>query len=378
MSPADRLLGLIQQLYAAPGTTEGWHAFLESLRVAMDGSASSLLSQDLRSQQGSVAVATHVDPEAVRLYDKHWGSADPWAHALNIGHVSRRSAIVGEELISHGELQRTAYYQDFARHYDIVRTVAGVLEMGPGALSVISINGSERRGPFREPDVAFLELLVPHIRGALQLHRRLAAADRAAEDLADVINNSARAVFLINSEGTITFTNRAASRLTAMRDGLTVEHGELRAASASGTTRLRSIVAEAVNTSSGSGFGAGGMLAVGRPSGRRPFLLLVCPVSQHATLFPGVEKAAAMIFVTDPEQIAVMDEDTLQTLFGLTPAEAKLTRLLAQGCALTEAGAQLGLRRETARTRVKTIFDKTNTHRQAELVRLVLNGTPRM
>ena len=173
------------------------------------------------------------------------------------------------------------------------------------------------------------------------------------------------------------FMNQAASRLTAMCDGLTVEHGELRAAGAADTARLRSIVSEAVSTSTGSGIGAGGVLAIGRPSGRRPLMLLVSPMPQRLTLFPGVETAAAMIFVTDPEQSAVLDEDTLRTCFGLTPAEAKLTRLLAQGCALTEAGAQLGLRRETVRSRVKTIFQKTNTHRQAELVRLILNETPR-
>jgi DNA-binding CsgD family transcriptional regulator len=41
-----------------------------------------------------------------------------------------------------------------------------------------------------------------------------------------------------------------------------------------------------------------------------------------------------------------------------------------------EAGERLGLRRETVRSRLKAIFEKTNTHRQGELVRLVLTGTP--
>jgi hypothetical protein len=34
----DRLLGLIEQLYAAPGTMAGWDAFLERLRWTMQGS----------------------------------------------------------------------------------------------------------------------------------------------------------------------------------------------------------------------------------------------------------------------------------------------------------------------------------------------------
>ena len=106
--------------------------------------------------------------------------------------------------------------------------------------------------------------------------------------------------------------------------------------------------------------------------------VLVCPISRRAALFPGVETAAAMVLATDPEHVDVPDEDALRAFFGLTSAEAKLTRLLALGLTLLEAGDRLGVRRETIRKRLKTVFEKTNTHRQAQLIRLILNGTPRV
>ena len=141
--------------------------------------------------------------------------------------------------------------------------------------------------------------------------------------------------------------------------------------------RLRTLLAGAVRTSSGEGLASGGVLAVARPSGRRSFHVLVCPVSVHRPVFPEVRTAAAIVFVADPEEVAVLNEATLRALFGLTSAEAKLASLIAQGTSLKEAGARLGLRRETARSRLKTVFEKTNTHRQAELVRLVVDATPR-
>ncbi|HUE89653.1 MAG TPA: helix-turn-helix transcriptional regulator [Vicinamibacterales bacterium] len=133
-------------------------------------------------------------------------------------------------------------------------------------------------------------------------------------------------------------------------------------------------MADAVRTSNGEGVGAGGVLAVGRPSGR-PLAVLVCPSSRQRCFFQG-EGAAAVVFVSNPERIGIPDGGTLQEVFGLTLAEAKLTRLLAHGASLMEAGVRLGLRRETVRSRVKSIFAKTNTHRQAELVRLVIDATP--
>jgi DNA-binding CsgD family transcriptional regulator/PAS domain-containing protein len=377
MVPADNLLGLIEKLYAAPGTTEGWHAFLESVRVAVDGSGSSLICQDQPSQQRTVAVAAQIDPEGVRLYDQHWGSADPWANSPRIGRLAQRPGVfVGEQLISHRDLRRTAWYQDFARHYDIATALTAVIEGGSDTLSVVSINGSARRAPFCEREIALLEPLVPHIRRALQLHRRLIAAESTAADFASVLDQSSQAVFMTDSEGRVSFLNQAASRLTRMRDGLTYENGELRAAREADTTRLRALLADAIKTSSGEGLGAGGVLPLGRPSGRRPLALLVSPVPRRQTRLAGLATTAAMVFVSDPEQGPLPTEDMLHALFGLTPAEAKLTRVLAQGASLEAAAACLGLRRETVRSRVKAIFEKTSTHRQAELVRLVLTATP--
>ena len=163
-----------------------------------------------------------------------------------------------------------------------------------------------------------------------------------------------------------------------MRDGLMVERGELRASQAADTTQLRSFIAAAIATSNGGGIRPGGILALGRPSGRRPLVVLVCPIRRQRQLFPDDPSATAVVFVTDPNRCDVPDEEQLGAQLGLTRAEAKLTRLLAQGFSLQEAGTRLGLRRETVRSRAKTIFEKTNTQRQQDLVRLVLTGTPRI
>ena len=376
MGPRDHVLGLIQQLYAAPGTTDGWHTFLDALRVAVNGSAASLISHRLEAHQGNITVNAHADPEALRLYDQHWGSADPWAYSPKL-QVSRQSVVLGDELVPHWDVQRTAYYQNFARRYDIARTVAVMVEVGPDALSVVSINASERRGPFGQREVALLQPLVPHIRRAIHLHRRLVTADAVSDNLASVLNASHRAVLLVDASGRVSFMNAAASQLNSIRDGLAVEHGDLRASRTGDTMRLRSIIATSIKTSNGQGIGVGGRLVLGRPSGRRPLVVFVCPVSRQRPMFPGVESASAAVFVTDPERVDVPDEDMLCAVLGLTRAEGKLTHLLVQGINLMDAGTRLGVRRETIRSRLKTIFEKTNTHRQADLVRLVLNGTPR-
>lgn len=66
------------------------------------------------------------------------------------------------------------------------------------------------------------------------------------------------------------------------------------------------------------------------------------------------------------------DGAMLARTFGLTPAEAKLCLALAEGLTVAQVADQLGLARETIRHRLKTVFQKTDTHRQAELITLLL------
>jgi DNA-binding CsgD family transcriptional regulator len=215
---------------------------------------------------------------------------------------------------------------------------------------------------------------MPHLRQALRLHRRISALETTSDDFAEVLDRMSRAVILVDTHGNVTWTNHAADGLLAARDGLIVDNGQLRAARGADTTRLRTLLAEAAATAAGRGLGFGGALRLGRPSGRCPLITLVAPLVRRSDFFSATAPPVVAVVVTDPESAPVPDQETLRGLFGLTPAEAALTRLLAQGLTLQQAAAHLKLRPATLRTRLKTIFEKTGTHRQADLVRLALLG----
>ena len=68
--------------------------------------------------------------------------------------------------------------------------------------------------------------------------------------------------------------------------------------------------------------------------------------------------------------------DLLQCHFGLTPAEARLALHLVAGETLRSAAVKLSISYETARTCLKSIFNKTGTCRQAELVIVILTALP--
>jgi len=62
----------------------------------------------------------------------------------------------------------------------------------------------------------------------------------------------------------------------------------------------------------------------------------------------------------------------LAKTFRLTPSEAKLACIIARGAPPDIAARELKISRETARYQLKSVFAKTDTHRQSELVALLL------
>ena len=64
----------------------------------------------------------------------------------------------------------------------------------------------------------------------------------------------------------------------------------------------------------------------------------------------------------------------LRQFFGFTPAETRFANQLLEHKSVEEAADFLEVSLNTARTHLKKLFEKTDTHRQSELMRLLEGG----
>jgi DNA-binding CsgD family transcriptional regulator len=79
-------------------------------------------------------------------------------------------------------------------------------------------------------------------------------------------------------------------------------------------------------------------------------------------------EAIAAIVVLDMEDCPHPDEHLLRDLFLLTPAEARVAKRLSCGQDLASIAKDLGVSRGTVRAQLKSLFWKTATRRQGELM----------
>jgi DNA-binding CsgD family transcriptional regulator len=102
---------------------------------------------------------------------------------------------------------------------------------------------------------------------------------------------------------------------------------------------------------------------------RRPIIVRVVPVAPEMQAL--LERAALLLIVVDPEDCPEPSDGMLQQVFGLTKGEARVANRLMCGRSLTEIAQAHGVEIGTVRSQVKSIFAKTQTSRQAELVALM-------
>jgi DNA-binding CsgD family transcriptional regulator len=100
-----------------------------------------------------------------------------------------------------------------------------------------------------------------------------------------------------------------------------------------------------------------------RSIGDRPVIL-----NEHGIIAPSGTSIVALL---DRENRSGPNPQTLQGMFGLTGAETNLALRLAQGDAPLEIARGWHLSRTTIRSQLASLFAKTETKRQAELVALL-------
>lgn len=362
---------LVEGIYAAALEPQRWPAVLRDLACSVGAPGAVLQVQATGSGEVLFAATGGLDESALAEYARHWVRFDP---RVGVG-LSRPvgEILIPEEHLGVAAFRRTAIYNDFLRPLELGATLGGIVHADREIFVAASAQRSLRPPGFRERDRRRFVAMAPHLARAARIGHELGAAAAARQALTDALDRLPRGVLLLDTRLAVKFANTYAEEVLAAGDGLLLDRAGLQAAHPADSAVLRALVAGAAHPAAGGPRAAGGYLAVRRPSLRRPLELLVTPLTPElATVAPG--RAVAAVFLVDPERRLELPHEALRQLYGLTPAEARLASLLAEGIGLPEAAEQLGITRETAKSTLHLIFAKTDTRRQAELVRRLLTG----
>ena len=220
----------------------------------------------------------------------------------------------------------------------------------------VSLHPPASDGPASKDQGKLHKLLFEHMERALRLAAR--PPDLGA---------SREAVIVLDTGGQVLTMSPRAEQIVCHGDGLRVQHRRMLADSPLATERLNVTIACAIkSTSVGS---AGGGVRVPRTVTGGSWLALVSPCPRFLEHLP-VRTPAAIVRILETSPKTLLSA-THAGLFGLSRREADVAAALLSGHSLESLCHALGISRNTVKVHLQSIFRKTGTNRQSELVHLL-------
>jgi PAS domain-containing protein len=269
-------------------------------------------------------------------------------------------------VISEREKDRHAYYDWHCSLSDTRYRLVGQARPTPSTQAGVALHRARQVGRYEPHDIERFAFLHRHLAQALAIGFRMGTLGTLQKCTAELLDRSPAAILLLDERQRIVFVNRGAQALQEEADGVRLSVDGITLAQRQDNDRLQRLIAQAFTA-----LPAGYAMRALRPSGKRPYVILVGPVSSQYYGLSAIRPRVCIV-ITDPDRATPFLKQRLQAVYGLTEAEALLAALLANGEKLRAAAVRLGITYGTCRTRLAEIFVKTETRSQPELVALLL------
>ncbi len=286
-----------------------------------------------------------------------------------------------------------AFLQDWAAHHiahgvwtaQACRLCSGVVFSGqqPGLpLTSRSVFRGSDGAPFTEADRRVHALVTRQLSLALGAALRLRDAEARLATSLQALDCLHGAVLLIGQRGHVLFANRSALALLGQKRGLqlcagtpaTDALGWLQAASASAQAALDAELRAALASDPlRAQHFVHGLALQSPPPAQGPRVLHAVPLAEGSSeLWCRLLQPGAIVFITDPQAVPLLDAALLRRLYGISSAECRVAQQLLRGQSLQHTALHLHLSDNTVKTHLRQLFEKTATRRQQQLIRLLL------
>jgi DNA-binding CsgD family transcriptional regulator len=270
--------------------------------------------------------------------------------------------VIDDQIVTADDRKTLAYFHETAGPGNREWWAAGSFAIADRQW-FLSVYRNRARGRFNHSEGRYLARVAPSLGRIAALAEKF-GAERISSALTTFDQLKCPAI-MIDWRGSVRNPNRLAENL--LDKDLHLHRGRLWTSDPRSNRRIEELVAAILATAPGSTPSLN-QVVINRADA--PWLLVeAMPVTALGSdIF---NEGRALLILTDLTKPSFSASKLLATIFGLTPAEAKLAACIASGIGIDATAAALRIVRETAKSQLKAVFVKTNTHSQPELLALM-------
>jgi DNA-binding CsgD family transcriptional regulator len=364
---------LVGAIYDGLSEPIPWQKCLVRMRTEFNANyVTMILRPPCVGDHGLMVNVGDVTTEGMISYSSHFFAMDPF-----VGLPSDRMVTISD-FLDETRWRASPFYQEFLEPFNVHKLMGADIVTPDGGSCRIRVCRPAEAPCFSESDKEYCGMLLPHFKRALSLHGKLDSAESERKLYSSAMDRLMVGTILLDESGCVLQTNRQADELLKAADGIRIVSNKPHATYTSDNQALQHLIKVALERHGNQKDTAVvDAISIVRNSGKRNLGVVVhsVPLGEWSD---GKSHPAAIIYIRDPEHKAEAPHEIVRQLFNFTPAEASLAMQLANGLSLEDAAVELGIRRNTARAHLRSIFSKTDVTRQTELVRILLNSVATM
>jgi DNA-binding CsgD family transcriptional regulator len=358
------ILNAIQTIYDATLDETRWQDVASAVAAAF-GRSSCMIGVRILPHAAlrPISATANYTSKKVKTYTDYYWKQDLFIHpamAATIDNPLLSQAVVRPETFAKSE-----FYEDWCREADICHLITATFQVLDGARAFVGVHAPRKSERFGDADKVFLGQIGPHLQRALQIRHRLSPDGAPNGNSRLALSGLNSAAMIVGRDARLIYATPKAEKLIREAEAIKVEGNQVHLVNASGAVLFDRCIEAAIDTAEGHGSKSGGILLAPR-AGKRPLSVIVAPMRDW-------DIPRAIVLLRDPDELVSYDME-LQRLYGLTPTEADIVGDLINGRSVQSIGQMNRVSTNTLRTQLKSIFAKTGTKRQAELVSLVLRS----
>ncbi|MFW2852842.1 helix-turn-helix transcriptional regulator [Sphingomonas sp. TX0543] len=365
---------LIDLIHDTPFNPTLWVEVIERLNDEIGADSAVMTKLDIVSH-GGIGLPIRQDTAVWDEYIEQWSTRNP-LHMVEdpIAYIAnwKPTILRDGEWLDRDVLRATPYFNEFLRPIRAEHSMMIRLGLDDTVVSNLSLARREARGAFQSSEVARARRYQTHIMQALRTARRL-KIDQAALDQLDILLASTdQALIFLDRDLRVRRMTAAAERRLFDSGILRLVNDRLAIPDDAQNARLQSLLQAAALAQD-----SGAPIFLSPVPGAVSIGLRTIPLGPRSMAAHSSEPFV-LLSAFDPvvEKAAPTRELDLRNRFRLTAAEARVAMAIADGLSIREVAERIDVSIHTVRAQLGTIFAKTGTHRQADLVRLLLGHRP--
>lgn len=300
-----------------------------------------------------------------------------WGGPARIANYPLEEPIIFSEVSPRAQWADNRYYRDILKPRGLTEAATIALVRDAHVNGYVGLNRHASAGAIRLQDREGLRLLAPHMRRAITIADLLDLNGLERATFRSVLDGIRSAVILVSEDLDVIHTNAAADHMLAHGAPFAVTRGRLDLSDEPAKKALTSAVRVAAENEvllQRRGLG----IPLKSHDGGAAAILHVMPLYRGEIRAGLVQRAVAGVFVAVSDVINQTSVDAISLLYELSPAESAVFAGISQGRSISESATDIGIAKSTARTHLLRVFEKTGCKRQAELVALAAQLSPRV